>query len=304
MAQPCNIVAGVRSWSRMLPTAVRCTSAVNLTSGNLSTTYCQYTRQSQIKGDLYVSALHNMFRASHTYGLLRCKDKITRCNITAHNKSSRAANTASVAARVGQSLEQSSAETAPHSLCTHRLSADLVGDAFGEEEGEESRWDITFIALCSPSARGVCCGWGGEKKNTPTFCGSVGATASVSTCGVFSHLEPPESYFAPPPCLFERKCLFSAIAMEAKWTPSSPEERAYYDRLFALADVSNSGKLGGDAVVPFLAKSGLGFGILKEVRKRELRFCSRATMVYFLFLFVISQASTIIMYVVSLAMRL
>lgn len=53
--------------------------------------------------------------------------------------------------------------------------------------------------------------------------------------------------------------------METKWTPSSPEERAYYDRLFALADVSKGGKLGGDSVVPFLAKSGLGFGVLKEV---------------------------------------
>lgn len=55
--------------------------------------------------------------------------------------------------------------------------------------------------------------------------------------------------------------------METKWTPSSPEERAYYDRLFALADVSKGGKLGGDSVVPFLSKSGLGFGVLKEVRE-------------------------------------
>ena len=109
---------------------------------------------------------------------------------------------------------------------------------------------------------------GVDKKYT-NFLWLRRCTASVSTCGVFSHLEPPEVNFF----LFERKCVFSAIAMEAKWTPSSPEERAYYDRLFALADVSNSGKLGGDAVVPFLAKSGLGFGILKEVRKRELRFC-------------------------------
>lgn len=30
------------------------------------------------------------------------------------------------------------------SLSTHRLSADLVGDAFGEEGGEENRWDILF----------------------------------------------------------------------------------------------------------------------------------------------------------------
>lgn len=57
----------------------------------------------------------------------------------------------------------------------------------------------------------------------------------------------------------------ACIMVEAKWTPNSPEEKAYYNMLFALADVSNGGKLGGDSVVPFLAKSGLGFDVLKEV---------------------------------------
>lgn len=49
------------------------------------------------------------------------------------------------------------------------------------------------------------------------------------------------------------------------WTPASVEERSYYDRLFQLADVSNAGKLLGESVVSFLAKSSLPFPVLKEV---------------------------------------
>lgn len=74
------------------------------------------------------------------------------------------------------------------------------------------------------------------------------------------------------------------MVMETKWTPSSPEERSYYDRLFALADVLKGGKLGGDSVVPFLAKSGLGFGVLKEVRQlRLVTSVSRCFSLFFLY---------------------
>ncbi len=52
------------------------------------------------------------------------------------------------------------------------------------------------------------------------------------------------------------------------WTPASAEERSYYDRLFQLADVSNTGKLLGESVVSFLAKSSLPFPVLKEVRSQ------------------------------------
>lgn len=51
------------------------------------------------------------------------------------------------------------------------------------------------------------------------------------------------------------------------WTPASAEEKVYYDGLFQLADVSNAGKLLGESVVSFLAKSSLPFPVLKEVSK-------------------------------------
>lgn len=65
-----------------------------------------------------------------------------------------------------------------------------------------------------------------------------------------------------------------AIAMDipAIWTPTSAEERSYYDRLFQLADAANVGRLAGQAAVTFLARSGLPFPILKQVciRPNEL----------------------------------
>ena len=53
--------------------------------------------------------------------------------------------------------------------------------------------------------------------------------------------------------------------MRTIWVPSGAEERGYYDRLFQLADVSNTGKLAGQSAVLFLARSGLSFPILKQV---------------------------------------
>lgn len=56
------------------------------------------------------------------------------------------------------------------------------------------------------------------------------------------------------------------VDMRTIWVPSGAEERSYYDRLFQLADVSNTGKLAGQGAVLFLARSGLAFPILKQVR--------------------------------------
>lgn len=53
--------------------------------------------------------------------------------------------------------------------------------------------------------------------------------------------------------------------MRTIWVPSGAEERGYYDRLFQLADVSNTGKLAGQSAVLFLARSALAFPILKQV---------------------------------------
>lgn len=51
-----------------------------------------------------------------------------------------------------------------------------------------------------------------------------------------------------------------------RWTPSSFEERNYYDGLFQLADGSSNGKLAGQPAVAFLEKSGLAISILKQVK--------------------------------------
>lgn len=59
---------------------------------------------------------------------------------------------------------------------------------------------------------------------------------------------------------YRRKEMDSA----AKWTPSSFEERNYYDRLFQLADGSSTGKLAGRLAVTFLGKSGLAISTLKQ----------------------------------------
>lgn len=71
------------------------------------------------------------------------------------------------------------------------------------------------------------------------------------------------TYLGPP--LNPQNNLALSTEMEAKWTPSSPEERSYYDRLFMLADASKVGRLAGQSAVGFLGKSGLPFPILKEV---------------------------------------
>lgn len=76
------------------------------------------------------------------------------------------------------------------------------------------------------------------------------------------------------------------IDMRTIWVPSGAEERGYYDRLFQLADVSNTGKLAGQSAVLFLARSGLAFPILKQVnnggseRKRRERKRRKLLLVY------------------------
>ena len=49
------------------------------------------------------------------------------------------------------------------------------------------------------------------------------------------------------------------------WTPT-PDERGYYDKLFLVANSSNSGRVSGQEAVQFLSKSGLEVAVLKEVR--------------------------------------
>lgn len=50
------------------------------------------------------------------------------------------------------------------------------------------------------------------------------------------------------------------------WSPGSNDERNFYDNLFHLADVTNTGKLAGQPAVAFLGRSGLTMPILKQVR--------------------------------------
>lgn len=52
----------------------------------------------------------------------------------------------------------------------------------------------------------------------------------------------------------------------ASWTPSTADEKNYYDTLFRLADISNIGNLAGQSAVTFLARSRLSFSILKQAR--------------------------------------
>ena len=52
----------------------------------------------------------------------------------------------------------------------------------------------------------------------------------------------------------------------ANWSPSTPDEREYYDKLFQIAGASNMGRLTGQPAVNFLARSGLPFDTLKQVR--------------------------------------
>lgn len=51
------------------------------------------------------------------------------------------------------------------------------------------------------------------------------------------------------------------------WSPGSNEERKFYDGLFQLADVTNTGKLAGQLAVAFLGRSDLAMPILKQVRE-------------------------------------
>lgn len=55
-------------------------------------------------------------------------------------------------------------------------------------------------------------------------------------------------------------------AMDVRWTPSSAEEKNYYDRLFQLADTSGARRLAGSSAVTFLQASGLPFPLLKQVK--------------------------------------
>lgn len=57
----------------------------------------------------------------------------------------------------------------------------------------------------------------------------------------------------------------------AKWTPSSFEERNYYDRLFQLADGSGTGTLAGQPAATFFGKSGLAIPTLKQASLFLLR---------------------------------
>lgn len=67
--------------------------------------------------------------------------------------------------------------------------------------------------------------------------------------------------------------------MEARWAPSSPEERSYYDKLFVLADASKVGRLAGQSAVGFLGKSSLPFPILKEV-STAFRYLSQSHLIH------------------------
>ncbi|CAM9626673.1 unnamed protein product [Ectocarpus sp. 12 AP-2014] len=54
-------------------------------------------------------------------------------------------------------------------------------------------------------------------------------------------------------------------AIDVRWTPSSAEEKNYYDRLFQLADTSGAQRLAGSSAVTFLQASGLPFPLLKQI---------------------------------------
>lgn len=52
---------------------------------------------------------------------------------------------------------------------------------------------------------------------------------------------------------------------QTDWSPVHPEERAYYDQLFVIADIMKAGAIAGQAAVAFFSRSGLDTGILKQV---------------------------------------
>ena len=55
-----------------------------------------------------------------------------------------------------------------------------------------------------------------------------------------------------------------AEAAGPAWSPS-PTEAEYYQSLFQIADISNSGRIAGRDAVNFFQKSGLDFTVLKDI---------------------------------------